>query len=79
MKFKLDSLHKKGDVKLGKGGIREIEFFVNAFQLIHGGNLKQLRSNSLLSTLNTLTELQLITEDIKDTLVSSYIFLRKTE
>ncbi|NIP39035.1 MAG: bifunctional [glutamate--ammonia ligase]-adenylyl-L-tyrosine phosphorylase/[glutamate--ammonia-ligase] adenylyltransferase, partial [Candidatus Dadabacteria bacterium] len=79
MKFKLDSLHKKGDVKLGKGGIREIEFFVNAFQLIHGGNFKQLRSNSLLSTLNTLTELKLITEDIKDTLVSSYIFLRKTE
>ena len=79
MKFKLDSLHKKGDVKLGKGGIREIEFFVNAFQLIHGGNLKQLRSNSLLSTLDTLKGLELITEDVRKTLRSSYIFLRRTE
>ncbi|NIS09849.1 MAG: bifunctional [glutamate--ammonia ligase]-adenylyl-L-tyrosine phosphorylase/[glutamate--ammonia-ligase] adenylyltransferase [Candidatus Dadabacteria bacterium] len=79
MKFKLDSLHKVGDVKLGKGGIREIEFFVNAFQLIHGGNLKELRSNSLLKTLGILTELKFISDDIRQTLESSYIFLRKTE
>lgn len=79
MKFKLDSLHKVGDVKLGKGGIREIEFFVNAFQLIHGGTLKQLRSNSLLKTLEILTELKFISDDIRQTLESSYIFLRKTE
>jgi glutamate-ammonia-ligase adenylyltransferase len=79
MKSKLDSLHKTGDVKLGKGGIREIEFFVNAFQLIHGGAIKELRSNSTLQTLEILKNSKLISDDIYKTLVPSYIFLRKTE
>lgn len=79
MKSKLDSLHKINDVKLGKGGIREIEFFVNAFQLIHGGAKKELRSNRTLQTLEILKNSKLISDDIYKTLVPSYIFLRKTE
>lgn len=79
MKSKLDGLHKINDVKLGKGGIREIEFFIHAFQLIYGGKFKQLREQNTLKTLSILRNTNLITDNIKDTLESSYIFLRRTE
>ncbi len=45
MKTRLDQLEKKRDVKLGKGGIREIEFFVQALALVNGGEIKYIREN----------------------------------
>lgn len=79
MKTKLDRLRKIGDVKLGKGGIREIEFFVQAHQLVSGGEIKAIRGRSTLGTLSSLKSTNIIDSEIYDKLCSSYIFLREVE
>lgn len=79
MKTKLDRLKKEMDVKLGRGGIREIEFFINAMQLVNGGAFPELRWQNTVSALNTLKELELIEEETATTLKESYLFLRKVE
>lgn len=79
MKAKLDRLHKVRNVKLGKGGIREIEFFVQALQLVNGGAIKELREKNTLKALKKLRERKIIDEDIFQTLGASYLFLRKVE
>lgn len=79
MKAKLDRLHKARDVKLGKGGIREIEFFVQALQLINGGAVVELRKKNTVEALDKLRQRQIIDESVFQTLGSSYLFLRKVE
>lgn len=79
MKIKLNKLHKKGDVKLGRGGIREIEFFVQALQLVNAGAIKELRSLNTVDALKALYKANLITKDVKHELIESYFFLRKVE
>ena len=73
------SFKKKRDVKLGKGGIREIEFFIQALQLVNGGEIKRIRERNSLLALKKLTELNIVDEDIFESLTSSYLFLRKVE
>jgi glutamate-ammonia-ligase adenylyltransferase len=73
---------KKGmqeNVKLGPGGIREIEFIVQAFQLVHGGRDKALQGRSLLPTLALLLERDYIDQEAHDGLRAAYIFLRRAE
>jgi len=79
MKTKLDRLQKKRDVKLGKGGIREIEFFVQALQLVNGGEIKEIRGRNTLETLERLRGTNIIDDEVREKLGSSYIFLRKVE
>jgi len=79
MKTKLDRLQKKRDVKLGKGGIREIEFFVQALQLVNGGEIKEIRGRNTLDTLDKLRSTNIIDDEVHEKLGSSYIFLRKVE
>ena len=79
MKAKLDRLHKIRDVKLGKGGIREIEFFVQALQLVNGGAIKELREKNSLKTLEKLWQRKIIEDDVFQLLSSCYLFLRKVE
>jgi glutamate-ammonia-ligase adenylyltransferase len=79
MKAKLDRLHKIRDVKLGKGGIREIEFFVQALQLVNGGAIKELREKNSLKTLEKLWQRKIIEDDVFQLLSSCYLFLRKIE
>lgn len=67
------------DVKLGTGGIREIEFTAQLFQLMRGGRIPSLRTRNLLQTLAVLQEQQLITEHEYATLRTAYHFLRRTE
>ena len=67
------------DVKRGRGGIREIEFIGQLFQLIRGGREMRLRDHSLLQTLEACGDLGLLeTEDVTH-LAAAYCFLRKTE
>ena len=66
MKTKLDRLQKKRDVKLGKGGIREIEFFVQALQLVNGGEIKEIRGRNTLETLDRLRGTHIIDEEVHD-------------
>ncbi|MFM1886720.1 MAG: hypothetical protein RL026_1877 [Pseudomonadota bacterium] len=66
-------------VKLGPGGIREIEFIVQAFQLIRGGQDRALREQSLLSVLPRLTGAKLLPEAVVAELSAAYAFLRRLE
>src|SRR6266496_4399847 len=67
------------DVKLGTGGIREIEFVVQALQLIHGAHHAFLQEASTLKALRDLRQLDLLPRDEVLTLDKGYRFLRRVE
>lgn len=67
------------DIKLGAGGIREIEFIAQVFQLIRGGRDPALRDRRLLATLERLDERRLITSTAAAELRDAYRFLRRLE
>ncbi|ABM63111.1 bifunctional [glutamate--ammonia ligase]-adenylyl-L-tyrosine phosphorylase/[glutamate--ammonia-ligase] adenylyltransferase [Halorhodospira halophila] len=67
------------NIKTGLGGIREVEFVAQAFQLIRGGREPRLRSRRLMTTLETIAEQQLLPEHAVDELRSGYRFLRQAE
>ena len=67
------------NVKLGRGGIREIEFFVQTQQLIAGGRFPELRGRETVGTLETLAERGWITPEAAETLTRQYWFLRDVE
>jgi glutamate-ammonia-ligase adenylyltransferase len=67
------------NVKLGRGGIREIEFLAQVFQLIRGGRDPALRERSTRKTLRLLAERELLAPDIVDQLLEAYTFLRDLE
>jgi glutamate-ammonia-ligase adenylyltransferase len=67
------------NVKLGRGGIREIEFLVQHFQLVRGGREPRLRSRSTLATLATLGELGLLDQAVVARLRDTYELLRNVE
>jgi glutamate-ammonia-ligase adenylyltransferase len=67
------------DVKLGRGGIREIEFIVQALQLVHGARHPFLQEASMLKALRALRELDLLPRGEVLTLDQTYRFLRRVE
>ncbi len=67
------------DVKLGYGGIREIEFVIQALQLIYGGRDRSLREKNALKALHTLSQKGLITYREHAVLSKAYVFLRTIE
>jgi glutamate-ammonia-ligase adenylyltransferase len=67
------------NIKLGAGGIREIEFVVQVFQLIRGGRLKALQQRHLLSVLPLLVNEGEISQDSGEVLAKAYCFLRRVE
>lgn len=67
------------NVKLGRGGIREIEFLAQVFQLIRGGRDPALRERSTRKTLALLAERELLSADTVERLLEAYTFLRNLE
>ncbi len=67
------------NVKLGAGGIREIEFLVNAQQMIWGGRQPELRTTNTMAALNALTDLGHIKPDARDVLRAAYVAHRVFE
>src|SRR5438874_4963476 len=67
------------DVKLGRGGIREIEFVVQTLQFIHGGRHAFLQETSTMEALRALAELELIPQKEVVDLDRAYRFLRQVE
>jgi glutamate-ammonia-ligase adenylyltransferase len=67
------------NVKLGRGGIREIEFLAQVFQLIRGGRDPALRERSTRATLRLLAERELLPQDTVERLLAAYTFLRNLE
>jgi len=69
----------KNNVKLGAGGIREVEFIAQVFQLIRGGRDTDLQERRVLIVLGYLAEKNLLPEYVVNELKDAYIFLRNTE
>jgi glutamate-ammonia-ligase adenylyltransferase len=67
------------NVKVGRGGIREIEFFAQTQQLIAGGRHPELRVRPTLDALNVLASSNWITFEARDELTAAYLFLRRVE
>ena len=67
------------NVKLGSGGIREVEFIGQAFQLIHGGRDRSLQQRPILSVLDVLATNVYLPDSTVDELKGAYLFLRDTE
>ena len=66
-------------VKLGPGGIRDIEFTVQCLQMIHGANRKSLCSHNSLEAISALKANELLTAEDADVLAAAYRFLRSVE
>ena len=77
-----NDINKRGiqeNIKLGRGGIRKIEFIAQVYQLIRGGQDKTLRLKSLLPTLALLETKRLLSKDGIKALTEAYEFLRNLE
>ena len=78
----MQELHRKDridNIKLGRGGIREIEFIGQAFQLIRGGSEKRLQTRGILDVLPVLSVCGILpTKDVQ-VLQTAYVFLRRVE
>lgn len=67
------------NIKLGAGGIREVEFIAQIFQMIRGGQNRVLQLKGTQETLLKLAELNILTPDVVDNLLKAYKFLRDIE
>ena len=67
------------NLKLGRGGIREIEFFIQALQLVNAGTRPALRQRNSLQALEVLAQEELISPADHDALQNAYRFLRRVE
>ncbi|MDP3735817.1 MAG: bifunctional [glutamine synthetase] adenylyltransferase/[glutamine synthetase]-adenylyl-L-tyrosine phosphorylase [Hyphomonadaceae bacterium] len=67
------------DVKLGRGGVREIEFFTQVQQLILGGRFPQLRAPRTKDALKAMVETDVVAAEVRDELVIAYDYLRSLE
>ena len=82
MKARIDAragAEGEANLKLGKGGIREVEFFVSALQLLHGGKQRELRERAVLPSLDRLLFGGVIQARDRDALADAYLFLRRAE
>ncbi len=78
------SLREQGDdvgahVKLGIGGIRDVEFTIQCLQLIHGGPIPALRNRNSLETIELLCQHGALNQTDRDALAEAYRFLRMVE
>lgn len=70
---------RANDVKLSRGGIREVEFIVQLLQVVRGGQFPELRTRPTLSALQRLATARLLPADTALELAQSYVFLRQVE
>lgn len=79
MKTKIDNIHDTNDIKRSYGGIREIEFFVQTFQLLYGGNKNGLRRGNIKDALDALLKEEILNSEDVLRLSESYSLMRKIE
>lgn len=75
----IGSKESENNIKVGRGGIREIEFIGQAFQLIRGGKQPLLQIRPIQKVLDQLNKLSLLPKEAADNLQTAYVFLRKIE
>ncbi len=79
LKTKIDAAFKESDIKRGRGGIREIEFFTQTLQIIYGGRERLLIERRLLIALHRLRMKNLIGDGDYNNLYNNYLYLRRLE
>lgn len=80
MKAKIEAaVSGSENVKLRPGGIRDVEFIVQGLQLLNGGRNPDVREHNTLRALALLNKSDLLSASEKDSLASSYVFLRRLE
>jgi glutamate-ammonia-ligase adenylyltransferase len=83
LKDKIDAQAKsrgmRVNIKVGPGGIREIEFFVQAFQILKGGRNHQLQSTEIFNSFHALQQYQIVDSTTIEKLRDAYKFLRLLE
>src|SRR5690606_13109967 len=67
------------NVKIGRGGIRELEFVVQVLQLIHGGHVPEVRGAGTRRAIDALEARELLASEEAADLRASYTFLRNVE
>ncbi len=77
--FKAQREKKRFNVKIGRGGIRELEFFVNTLQLIYGGRCPVLRKQNTFAVIEALKEQSVIKPEEANFLCRAYRYLRRLE
>jgi glutamate-ammonia-ligase adenylyltransferase len=70
---------RANDVKMSRGGIREIEFTVQLLQVVRGGQFPELRTRPTLDALQRVAGAGLMPQDTADALARAYVFLRRVE
>ncbi|WP_225781881.1 bifunctional [glutamate--ammonia ligase]-adenylyl-L-tyrosine phosphorylase/[glutamate--ammonia-ligase] adenylyltransferase [Xenophilus sp. Marseille-Q4582] len=70
---------RANDVKLSRGGIREIEFIVQLLQVVRGGQFPELRTRPTLEGLQRVARAGLMPQETADALARAYVFLRQVE
>ena len=70
---------RANDVKLSRGGIREIEFIVQLLQVVRGGQFPELRTRPTLAALQRVAHAGLMRQETADALAQAYTFLRRVE
>ncbi len=70
---------RANDVKLSRGGIREIEFTVQLLQVVRGGQFPELRRRPTLEALKRLAQAGLMPQETADAMARAYVFLRQVE
>jgi glutamate-ammonia-ligase adenylyltransferase len=70
---------RANDVKLSRGGIREIEFTVQLLQVVRGGQFPELRTRPTLDALQRLAKAGLMLQETAEALACAYVFLRQVE
>lgn len=70
---------RANDVKLSRGGIREIEFTVQLLQVVRGGQFPELRRRPTLEALQRLAKAGLMPQETADAMARAYVFLRQVE
>ncbi len=83
MKDKIDAQARargmRNNIKLGPGGIREIEFCVQAFQILKGGRNRHLRRSQIFACFDALAAQAIVEREQIDALHDAYVFLRRLE
>ncbi len=70
---------RANDIKIARGGIREIEFIVQLLQVVRGGQYPEIRTRSTLSSLERLAAREVMSRETAARLAEAYVFLRRLE
>ena len=79
LKKQIDSKFDEDDIKRGYGGIREVEFFVQTFQILYAADHNALKTSRMSDAIQALKTMKIVPDDELATLGENYLYLRRVE